>query len=283
MTTTFKLSRREIGELRERLTEEGFLFKDLAYAHFQARGQGVVVAAYESGKVVVQGKGAGAFLDSFSLGAAPPTGPMVGSDESGKGDYFGPLVVAAVYVLPDQVADLTRAGVRDCKSMSDSAIMKAAVAIRSLCEHAVIALDPPAYNAQHETDGNVSIFLADMHADAIAQALGGKSAKIVIDQFTTVARLKKALKDHGVSGETDIRHKAEDNPAVAAASVLARAEFLIRLREAGHEYGVTLPKGAGAPVDRMARRLYQEFGIESLRALAKTHFRTTQKATERLF
>ena len=101
----------------------------------------------------------------------------------------------------------------------------------------------------------------------------------MIDQFTAPARLRDALKRRGVTLPAEIRTKAEDHPAVAAASVLARAEFLIELKALGDELGVELPKGAGLPVERVARRLFEEGGLDALRAVAKFHFRTTDKVS----
>ena len=121
MTTTLKMQAGNIEDLRRELEARGFDLRPLPYGHFQARGEDVVVAAYKSGKVVVQGKGEQAFLARQGIeGPAPIAldGPVVGSDESGKGDYFGPLVVAAVVVKPEQVKELQRAGVRDCKKLA---------------------------------------------------------------------------------------------------------------------------------------------------------------------
>lgn len=288
MTTTLTLTATEIEDLKRKLRDARFEFKPLQHAHFQARGPAVVVNAYRSGKVVVQGKGATAFLETHGLGMPATSAleePVAGSDESGKGDYFGPLVVAAVVVAPGVENDLARAGVRDCKQMSDPAILRAAKAIRDLCPHAIRTLTPPEYNARHEADGNVAIFLSAMHAEALGAAIKAAPAcaSIVIDKFTSTERLEKALHAESIDLPVDIRHRAEDNPAVAAASVLARAEFLIGLRELGGEFGVELPKGAGDPVERVARRFFRDYGMEALSAVAKIHFKTTKKITERLF
>jgi ribonuclease HIII len=287
MTTTLKLTANEIAALRQELNSSGFEFRRLDHAHYQARGEGVVVNAYLSGKVVVQGKGEAAFLDARGLATAVPTltEPVAGSDESGKGDYFGPLVVAAVVVDPSQVAALTEANVRDSKQMSDSAAHRGAAAIRQLCPHAVCALTPTEYNEHHECDGNVALFLSRKHAEAIAAAIGDAPgcARVVIDQFTFAERLESALKEHGVDLPVEIRPRAEDNPAVAAASVLARSEFLLGLRDLGTEYGVELPKGAGQNVETVGRRFFQDYGMEALQAVAKIHFKTTKRVTENLF
>ena len=120
-----------------------------------------------------------------------------------------------------------------------------------------------------------------MHAEALAEAIdaAGGVSKLVIDQFTSAERLERALEKANVEAEVEIRHRAEDHIAVAAASVLARAEFLIGLKELGHDYGEALPKGAGIPVERAARRIFEAGGLEALEAIAKIHFRTTEKVT----
>jgi ribonuclease HIII len=288
MTTTLKLTRDEIAALRKELDAARFEFRRLDHAHFQARGEGVVVNAYRSGKVVVQGKGETAFLAARGLAPAPApflTEPVAGSDESGKGDYFGPLVVGAVVVEPGQEAALADAGVRDSKQLSDTATHRAAAAIRQLCPHAACTLMPTEYNEHHERDRNVALFLAEKHAEAIAAAIGNAAAcaRVVIDQFTFSDRLEAALERHGVKLPVEIRPRAEDNPAVAAASVLARSEFLLGLRALGTEYGVELPKGAGPNVEAVGRRFFQDYGMDALRAVAKIHFKTTKRVTENLF
>jgi ribonuclease HIII len=288
MTTTLKLTGEEIAALRGELNTAGFEFRRLDHAHFQARGEGVVVNAYLSGKVVVQGKGEATFLRARGLATAPApflTEPVAGSDESGKGDYFGPLVVAAVVVDPSQEATLAEAGVRDSKQMGDTATHRAAAAIRQLCPHAVCALTPTEYNEHHERDRNVALFLAQKHAEALAAAIGDAPAcaRVVIDQFTFAERLEDALKQHKVDLPVEIRPRAEDNPAVAAASVMARSEFLIGLRDLGTEYGLELPKGAGQNVETVGRRFFQDYGMGALRTVAKVHFKTTKRVTENLF
>jgi len=284
MSTTVQLTGPEIDALRVALEEEGFEFRALEHAVFQARGEGVVVNAYRSGKVVVQGKREAEFLARRGWGRVAPgrlQGLTVGSDESGKGDYFGPLVVAAVGVVPGREGELQDLGVRDSKEMADSTVLRAAVAVRRSFPHAIRALSPVQYNAAHEREKNVALFLSRLHAEAIAEAAlaAGGCDRVVIDQFTFSERLEKALRKEGVEAPVEIRPRAEDNPAVAAASVLARAEFLIGLRESGDEHGLELPKGAGEPVERMARKIFREGGLPALAQVAKIHFKTTEKVT----
>jgi ribonuclease HIII len=283
MTQTLVLSPAEITALRRRLQDAGFEFRTLQYAHFQARRPGCVVSAYKSGKVVVQGKAAGEF---FEAPEAPKLeGPVAGSDESGKGDYFGPLVVAAVVVAPGEESMLEDLGVRDCKRMADTSILRAAKGIRDSFPCGIAALSPSEYNRAHEKDGNVAIFMSRMHAEALKEAIGKAEAceRIVIDQFTYAKRLEDALAEQGLDLPVEIRTKAEDNPAVAAASVLARAEFLLALKDLGHDWGESLPKGASRQVEEVAREIYRAGGREALDRVAKTHFKTTLRVTQQEF
>ena len=151
--------------------------------------------------------------------------------------------------------------------------------------HGVIRLDPTEYNEHHAREGNVALFLSRMHAEAIREAVAKAPAceAVVIDQFTFASRLENALADEGVDLPVEIRTKAEDNPAVAAASVLARAEFLLALKELGHEWGVDLLKGASSAVERVARGIFRAGGRDALDRVAKTHFRTTLRVTQESF
>lgn len=205
--------------------------------------------------------------------------PHIGTDEAGKGDYFGPLVVAAVVVGPAQAEELARLGVQDSKRMSDASALRAAAGIRRLCQYAVRSLSPPQYSERHRQERNVAVFLSAMHAEALAEALAGVAEcdRVVIDQFTSPERLESALAACGVDLPLEIRPRAEDNSAVAAASVLARAEFLIGLRELGSEHGLELPKGAGEAVDAVGRQIFRAGGKNALAAVAKLHFKNTAR------
>ena len=134
-TFSFSLQNAQIEELRERLKEKGFEIKKLDHGFFDGRGPSVVVRAYRSGKVLVQGSGAADWVEMFlepeilreaRIGyeeAREPEGdaPHAGSDECGKGDFFGPLVVAATYVDRETAPVLRRLGVRDSKDISSDA------------------------------------------------------------------------------------------------------------------------------------------------------------------
>jgi ribonuclease HIII len=201
----------------------------------------------------------------------------IGVDESGKGDFFGPLVVAACYVAPHHCAELE--GVRDCKTLSDARATQLAATIRKTCPHEVVAIGPAKYNELYEKIGNLNRLLAWGHAQALQKVLERQACKLAIsDQFANPAYLHSLLQKKGLDVELVSVVRAESDLAVAAASVLARAEFLRRLKALGDEAGVPLPKGAGPMVDQTAARIIRSKGESALRAVGKLHFKTVQKA-----
>ena len=275
--------------LRSRLQAAAFEMRSLPYAEFSARGADVTATLYCSGKLVIQGEDPEGFTARF-LEAQPaatrtaPAGPpaagrveTVGSDESGKGDYFGPLVVAGVRLDPDAQARLAAGEVRDCKTMSDESVLRVAGLLRRTVPFAVARLDPVAYNAAHARVRNLNPLLAELHAEVIGK-LAGLGMRVVVDQFADRRVLERALK--GLDVRLEQRPRAESAElAVAAASVIAREEFLRALAALSDTWGVDLAKGAGPPTDRAARRFVALHGAGKLGEVAKLHFRNTAKIT----
>ena len=209
----------------------------------------------------------------------------IGIDESGKGDYFGPLVIAAVFVTPTSEQDLALMQVRDSKKISDGRILELAPDIRLLCPHSIVAIGPQRYNELYAKIKNLNRLLAWGHARVIENLMLQQHrmlpppVRAISDQFASdKATVAKALMSLGRQIELIQRHKAEADLAVAAASILARDEFVRRLAGLGAEIGVTLPKGASAAVDAVARQLVQNHGAEKLATVAKMHFRTALRA-----
>ena len=201
---------------------------------------------------------------------------QIGIDESGKGDYFGPLVIAGVYVPHAQEAHLKALGVRDSKTLSDAKATALAVQIRAQCPHAVVAIGPERYNALQTSMKNLNRMLAWGHARALENLLEKVDChRVVADQFGDERFLNNALMSKGRAVTLIQKPRAEEEVAVAAASILARAEFLRRLQELGTRYGVTLPKGASDAVIQAAKKFVEKYGRNELRQVAKLHFRTT--------
>ncbi len=276
------------------------MFRDVPYAHFGAehRGEKVSVAMYTSGKLVVQGKGTTDFVQFYLepqlLGEAKlgyehildPTmlEPRIGVDESGKGDFFGPLVIAGAFLNEAAAYNMMEIGVRDSKMIkSDARIAEIAKQIRLTegCVTDVVAIGPEKYNQLHAQMGNVNNILGWGHARVIEDLLGRvDSPKAISDQFGNKRIIERALMERGRKIELVQRHKAESDLAVAAASIIARNEFVMRLRRLGKEYGVELPKGASTAVEEAAVQLVTKHGRDALAKVAKMHFRTSQKVLE---
>ena len=207
----------------------------------------------------------------------PPEPGHIGSDESGKGDFFGPLVVAAFFMPEGQDEVLRELGVKDSKRTSDARCREIAATLkRAYPFHSVVAIGPEKYNELWERIGNLNRLLAWGHARAIENVLERVPAgQALTDQFGDERFVRNALLQKGREIALVQRPRAEEDPAVAAASILARAEFLDRLRALSREVGTELPKGASNLVEAAAVKLVRAKGPDILSRVAKTHFKTT--------
>jgi ribonuclease HIII len=208
---------------------------------------------------------------------APEKG-HIGTDESGKGDYFGPLVIGAVYVPDDQAPVLRELGVKDSKRTTDNRNRELAEIIKRGYKHSVVAIGPERYNELYEKLRNLNRILAWAHARAIENILAEVPSRLAItDQFGDESYVLKALMQKGKMIELVQKPRAEEDLAVAAASILARAEFLKRLHFLSQDLGVELPKGASAMVEEAAVRLVRLHGAAALDRAAKKHFKITER------
>ena len=208
--------------------------------------------------------------------------PIIGTDESGKGDYFGPLVSAGVYVDEATAKDLIAHGVRDSKTIADSKIMGLAREIIKIShDHfSIIEISPERYNDLYDQfikeKKNLNTLLAWGHAKALEEILSNVDCKVAIaDQFADEKFILSKLQEKGKKLKLIQMHKAEQNIAVAAASVLARARFLEKLHRLSDEYKTDLPKGVSRKVIDNAKKLVEMYGKDALRKVAKLHFKTT--------
>lgn len=271
-------------KLRADLEEQGFTFSNLAYAAFQAKKEGLTVTLYLSGKLVVAGKRAAEFnefyLEPELLGvaeAAPQEDveTHIGVDESGKGDFFGPLCVAAVFGGAVEVARLRSWGVKDSKLLTEKQILDLARKIRSELTHHIIRISPGKYNEVYAKFANLNKLLAWGHATCIENLHEKTGCKLaIIDQFAAEHVVATALKRKAINLELRQRHRAESDPIVAAASILARAAFVEGLEKLSEEAGFELPKGASQAVIKAGKALVARFGQESLGRFSKLHFKT---------
>jgi ribonuclease HIII len=215
-----------------------------------------------------------------SAAVASSLSGRIGTDESGKGDYFGPLVIAAVWADP-ATEDLFRDwGVADSKKISDGRARSLAKQITDNgIPTAVVTIGPEKYNQLYGKMKNLNRLLAWGHARAIENLLEKASADVVVtDQFGDPSLVENALLERGRRVTLNQMHQGERDIVVAAASVMARAEFLRRLESLSQTVGLKLPKGAGPAVDEAGASLLARGGMELLGTVAKCHFKNTQKA-----
>ena len=221
-----------------------------------------------------------------------------GSDESGKGDYFGPLVVCCAYTDEALSAEMQKLGVKDCKQMTDKAVLQAGAKLRSLLGdggYCVVKLGPAAYNRLYAKMRNINRMLAWAHGTAIEGLLEKRPScdRVVVDQFApTEATIKRALKPLGKKARVEQRHKAESDIAVAAASVIARELFLRDIEKMRAEIFGDAPPADGAEkqkvpigssdprVRRLAEEMVRKDGPVWIMNHCKAHFQTTDKVLE---
>lgn len=303
---TAKLTPGQAETLRGILAKRDFESAAVPHAVYSFKRPGLSVTWYESGKLLAQGKGTREFVEftlepevlgqatlGYELETQPEQlEPRIGVDESGKGDFFGPLVVAGVYVNEPVARALDNLGVKDSKAItSDKKIAALAKGIRGTpgCVYSVVPIGNATYNRLHQSMRNVNKILAWGHARVIENLLGQRDRmnpaplRAVSDQFArSKATVKSALMEHGRQLELVQMHKAESDIAVAAASILARAVFVDRLAALGQEFDLELPKGASSRVDAAGTAFLKKHGMAKLGQAAKLHFRTTQKIQPQL-
>jgi len=294
---THPLSLGQATKLRVLLEQLGFEFSQKEYTLFFAQKNRLSVAVYEKGpKVLVQGRGAEEFvqfelepkiLGEAKLGYEEVHSPEVfephfGVDESGKGDFFGPLVIAGVYVDQGIARKLLDAGVQDSKRIgSDARIRALAQTIRKNANGLVeeVLIGPQRYNELYEKFGNLNKLLGWGHARVIENLLAKKPdcPRSLSDQFADARVIEQSLLRYGRKIDVVQRTKAESDIAVAAASILAREAFINWLEHRGKELGLRLERGASANVKEIAKKLVETKGSGALREVAKVHFRTAHE------
>lgn len=287
---TVKLSDAQMELVRRRCAERAWEPASVDHARFAFRGSSVNVTGYLSGKLVVAGKGTEDFVLNFlepevigeaRLGYDDVRRPEwfeehAGLDESGKGDFFGPIVTACVVAGREQVEAWLRAGVRDSKTVADGQILKLDAMIRStrgaVARTCLCGMEK--YNELMARRGaNLNRLLAWLHSKSLTEALAARRAPWgLLDQFSKQDLVGAYFKDPDF--DLRMRTRAEEDPVVAAASIVARAEYVRAMRRLSDEFGRTLQKGASAKVKEQGREIIDRFGARALGRFAKLHFRT---------
>ncbi len=271
--------------LKASLKKSGFEFSTVNHAFWKAKRAGLNITFYKSGKLVIQGNGAVEFARSFldisdqnqGLEHITKLNAWVGSDEAGKGDFFGPLVVAAVYVNKQNIRDLVLLQVQDSKKMTDNKIQYIAESIKQNFNYAVKIIEPEKYNRIYLRFANLNRLLAHAHGEVITQLITKFNCDaVLIDKFGNEALLKNELK-LGVRTKLVQLERAEINPAVAAAAIIARSCFVDGINRLSQKYQIELPKGASEQVISAGKKFIQIHGQNTLKKVAKLHFKTVQK------
>lgn len=285
--------------LRVLLDDRGWDFSEQPYARWKASRDKTNVVAYNSGKLTVQGGGTEEFvtfllepeiLHTFTFGyeekpeAEETVDPHGGIDESGKGDFFGPLCIAGVYADAITGPKLRAIGCCDSKLIKSSKkIFELSAKIREIAGSGwtVVVLNPEAYNRLYRQFGNLNRLLAWGHARAIENLLEKVPScpRMLSDKFGDERLIQRALQTRGQKIQMDQRTKAESDVAVAAASILSREQFLRGMAKLGGELGVELPRGGGPQVKITGRLLMEKFGASVFERCAKTHFKTCNELT----
>ena len=300
---TASLNAEQAERLRGYLHERGFTFVEKPYTLFFAQKEKLSVAVYEKGpKVLAQGRGVEDFvkfeLEPTIFGEArlgyeevhspEMFDPHFGVDESGKGDFFGPLVIAGVYVERVSARKLLDASVQDSKRIgSDARIRALAKEIRQIARDGVdvVAIGPRRYNELYKKFGNLNSLLGWGHARVIENLLVRKPdcPRSLSDKFADARVIENALMSHGKRIKIEQRARAETDIAVAAASIVAREAFINWLDRKGKELGVRLGRGVSQGIKSTAATIVEKHGPANLSEIAKTHFRTAHETAPNSF
>lgn len=281
-------------QLSKDLIEQGFLLTTPPHTLFSGKKKGISCTLYATGKLVVQGKEMGEFIEFYLeplLQAFTYTYPelevsekkeskenfaRIGIDESGKGDYFGPLCIAGVYADQPGAEKLRALGVQDSKELSDIKILQIAKKIRAEFVHHIVKINPQKYNELYAQFNNLNHLLAWGHATVIENLVERtKCESIIVDQFANESVVLRALKRKNLKLDVVQQHRAEEDVIVAAASILARETFLTGLEKLGEEFGIKLPKGASKATIEAGRAFVRKYGSMALSQVGKIHFKTT--------
>ncbi len=275
------------GKLVNDLRSQDFELSKPPHTVFSAKKKGISCTLYESGKLVVQGKNKDEFIEFYlepnilqtftytHVDNTVDTTGRIGIDESGKGDFFGPLCVAGVYASGDEIVRLKEIGVKDSKTMTEKKILSLAKKIRSEFTYHIVKINPAKYNELYEKFNNLNSLLAWGHATTI-EALVKKTScdNVIIDQFASEHVVINALKRKDIDVNLTQRHRGEEDVVVAAASILAREAFVYGIKNLSERFDVELPKGASQKTISAGREYVIKHGREQLPQVAKMHFKT---------
>lgn len=294
------LNKEQLKKLEQWCHSNNWASFEVEHAVFAFKGENLKVVGYRSGKIVVQGRGTEHFVSFVLEGeitGVPRLGydvvhhpewfePHAGLDESGKGDFFGPLVSCCVIADKEMVEKWLEAGIKDSKKIaSNEQIFKFEEIIKQTqgVEFKVMYAGMRKYNELHGRFGaNTNKLLAWFHAKALEEALKRRAVSwAMLDQFAKEPLVQNYFKNKPI--EILMETKAESDPVVAAASILARAEYLRQMKKLSQLYGEELPKGSSDPkVKEVGKKIVEQMGEDALQDFAKVHFKTANEIIEQV-
>ena len=289
-TYSQKITQVQAGEIKKLLESKGASFDVIQYSVWRAKTSSFQATYYTSGKFLIQGKevdniakeidkilGLESIVEEKNIFECKEE-KYIGTDESGKGDFFGPLVVAGVQVDNSNKQKFIDLGIKDSKKLDDKKILVLANQIKANAVHSVVVMTPVKYNELYNKFNNLNKLLAWGHARAIENILEKSPCNYALaDKFGDESLIKNALMQKGKNIILNQMVRAEADIAVAAASVIARAEFVKRMQDLENKYELPLSKGASTKVVEQAKEFVKTYSFDRLNEVAKMHFKTAQE------
>lgn len=294
-----KITPKQAQEIKILFENMNAVFDTVQYSLWRAKTSSFQAIYYTSGKILIQGKevsSIAAKIEEITGGqntslknetvCVNETTPLidtngekyVGTDESGKGDFFGPLVIAGVQSDDDNKKKFLDMGIKDSKKLDDNKILKMAGFIKANSVHSVVVITPQKYNELYMKFNNLNKLLAWGHARAIENVLEKSPCKYALaDKFGDESLIQNALMTKGRNIILKQSVRAEADITVAAASILARAEFVKRMQELSNRYEITFSKGVSHSVKEQAREFIKKYSYDRLGEIAKLHFKTAKE------
>ena len=277
-------------KLKFDLEQFGFELSTPQYTLFSGKKKGISISLYQSGKLMIQGKEMHEFIEFYiepeiikNFTFTNPEEyvdrtPHIGTDETGKGDFFGSLCIAGVYADEEGILKLLKMGVKDNKKLSDKKVIEFAKEIKQNFIHDILKIHPPKYNELYDKFKNLNRMLAWCHATVIENMVEKSHCnRVIIDQFASESLISSAVERKTKNLSLNIHPRAEEDVVVAAAAILARSAFLDSLTKLGEEVGFELPKGASEATKEIGRKIVKKLGAEGLEKVCKKHFRTYEE------
>lgn len=277
---TLILNQSQMDQLKQ-LYQNHLLKVEQPYIAFVAHHNNVRINAFTSGKVLLQGEEINQELVAIKAFLKIKNYPAIGSDEVGTGDVFGPIVVCACYASLEDLEYLESLNVRDSKNMTNKKIVQLGPQIAKRLNHSITILSPSKYNSLVKEGMNLNKIKALLHNHMIIKTTSKveKQVPVIVDQFCLPTHYFNYLKDEKlIYRDIEFHTKAESvHLSVAAASIIARYAFLVKMHEYSKHLNLSLRLGAAKEVDEQVKFIHENHGIETLEKVAKMNFKNVTK------